>query len=190
MPINNCTNDDYGETYNIDFMKKCQLSIEDYTQTGPFIGTGSLNCTDPKILHSQASANFNNLGIEKISIFTYASNHNYENESLSIFNWVEAPYFLKRKCFTMIIPEDIIHEGIAKISITSNQLSVQIHIHELGLFNTDMTGASIKTSYSDLVEAYLSHEVLYLLGYDGKPCNGDSDFRLDLCRQQYIYEVH
>ena len=98
-------------------------------------------------LYSQASANFNNLGIEKISIFTYASNHNYENESLSIFNWVEAPYFLKRKCFTMIIPEDIIHEGIAKISITSNQLSVQIHIHELGLFNTDMTGASIKTSY-------------------------------------------
>ena len=98
-------------------------------------------------MYSQASANFYHLGIEKIAIFTYANNHKFENESLLTFDWVDAPYWQKRKCFTMNIPDDIIREGIAKISITSNKLSVQIHIHKLGLFNTDMTGASIKTPY-------------------------------------------
>ena len=36
----------------------------------------------------------------------YSNNYGkYENESLSIFNWSNAPVFLRRKCFTMIIPQ-------------------------------------------------------------------------------------
>ena len=70
MYLQSCTND-YGTTYNDDFMKKCQLSPDNYTKTGPFVGEGGANCTDPKIFHSQASASFKNLGIEKIVIWTY-----------------------------------------------------------------------------------------------------------------------
>ena len=42
------------DTYNSDIFTECQVSLNDYTKMGPWVGKGSPSCTDPKILYDRA----------------------------------------------------------------------------------------------------------------------------------------
>ena len=52
------------DSYNTDQLKKCQLEPSDYYIVyigSQWVGKGGINCTDPKILHSKAVANYEDL---------------------------------------------------------------------------------------------------------------------------------
>ena len=42
------------DTYDSDIFTECQVSLNDYTKMGPWVGKGSPNCIDPKILYDRA----------------------------------------------------------------------------------------------------------------------------------------
>ena len=60
MPSNSITNqiEDLIETVKLSdinlSLKKCDLTHADYTKLGFWTGSGDKNCTDPKILNSEA----------------------------------------------------------------------------------------------------------------------------------------
>ena len=62
------------DTFNLEVLNKCQLSKEEYLNTGPLIGNGSSNCTDPKILYNQVSANIETLG-KALKYYLLEANH-------------------------------------------------------------------------------------------------------------------
>ena len=61
------------DSYNTDLLKKCQLEPYDYKIGSQWVGIGGINCTDPKILHRKAVANYEDLGIESIAIKTHVN---------------------------------------------------------------------------------------------------------------------
>ena len=64
-------------SYNDDLMKECQLERSEYLDGGKWVGKGGINCTDPKLLHLQVAVHFEDLKVEEIEIWTYASVNNY-----------------------------------------------------------------------------------------------------------------
>ena len=105
----------------------------------------------------------------------------------------------KAPCFTMQIPEEIKLEGIAKISIEilpakafygkGGKTILKIFMHKHGLLFSDLPSASPDFNIFQSSDIPVEIEVLELLEYNGEPCNNDENYRLDQCKQEYIYQV-
>ena len=108
---------DKKETYDEKILNECQIDVKDYMYYGHWVGNGSLNCTDPKVLHNQAVIKIENFGIEKILIKEFGPSP-WKNIKASLnFN---ISSYKSRRCFTFTIPEDIVNRGIKRIHFESS----------------------------------------------------------------------
>ena len=64
------------DSYNDNQLKECQLDRSEYVDGGNWVGKGGINCTDPKLLHMNVAAHYEDLEINKIWIMTYAAINN------------------------------------------------------------------------------------------------------------------
>ena len=91
----------------------------------------------------------------------------------------------------MTLPETIIKEGVQAIKINcNNETFGKMIIHDKGIFKGDMTGASPKFYYTEIVQAQISHEHLGFLNYNGQPCNKSKSYSYNKCKQDCIHKVH
>lgn len=180
------------DTYDSDIFTECQVSLNDYTKMGPWVGKGSPNCTDPKILYDRAVIKIGNLGIKMVQLYTFSKKYAFDSKKLLSLKWNVAPFYPTRKCYTMTIPKEILKEGIEKVEIKSKTFGL-IYLHQKGLFRADMTGASIQPIDQNKMDGFaidVSHESRHMLNYNGNPCNGETDYKYDECKQEYIYKVN
>ena len=179
------------DSYNTNLLKKCQIEPLDYYFGFKWVGKGGINCTDPKILHSKAVANYKHLEIELINILTYAndvgsySNYHIRPSNLSILELKVAFSVPNHRCFTLSIPEHIVREGINEVQIHSKAFD-KMYLHKEGALSAQIPGSQSSARYADL---YVIHESIELLNYDGKHCNNDAEYNHDQCKQDYIYKV-
>ena len=68
---NNWRNDLSPYKYNQEVLKDCNLSQAQYAFEGTFIGSGSPNCTDPKLLQQKVGLRYDELDIWGIEITTF-----------------------------------------------------------------------------------------------------------------------
>ena len=183
------------DSYNTDqLLFKCQLEPSKYYIGSQWVGKGGINCTDPKILHSKAVANYKDLEIEFINILTYAndvgnySNYYIQPSNLSFLDWKVAFSRPNQRCFTLSIPEHIVHEGIHEVQINSKAFD-KMYLHKEGALSAQIPGSQSSARYADLYTASVIHESIELLNYDGKHCNNDAEYNHDQCKQDYIYKV-
>ena len=183
------------DSYNTDLLKECQLEPNDYRFGSKWVGIGGTDCTDPKILHTKAVANYEDLEIEHIEIVThvnddgFVSNYDIRPSNWSFLEWKAAPIGLIKRCFTFSIPEYIVREGISYVFIYSKAFDT-LYLHKEGTFSSLIPGSQSSARYADLYAASVTHESIELLHYDGKHCNNDAEYNYDQCKQDYIYKVH
>ena len=174
------------DSYNDNQIKECQLERNQYLNHGQWVGKGGINCTDPKLLHNQAVANYENLEIEKIGIYTFDENTHWiwpENLTLKL-----ATKIPDQRCFTFSIPENIVGEGIEEVGIWSKPFEL-LYLHKEGVLSALIPGGSFRVKYADIAQARVNHESIELLNYDGKNCNDRKDYSYDNCKQNYIHKV-
>ena len=182
------------DSYNFDQLKKCQLEPSDYVFGAQWVGKGEINCTDPKILHTKAVANYEDLEIKRIKIIThvnddgFVSNYDIRPSNWSFLEWKVAPIGVSQRCFSFSIPEYIVSEGIYGVYIYSKAFDV-LYLHKEGTFSSLIPGSQLSARYADLYAASVTHESIELLHYDGKHCNNDAEYNYDQCKQDYIYKV-
>ena len=186
-----CTS--YKQSYNVDQMKECQLEKHEYLQGGKWVGT---NCTDPKILHNQVAATYEDLGIKSIQIYTYALSDNFYWIQSGNLEWKLALTRPYQRCFTFSIPDDIVREGIQKVGVEGiekvgvvSKAIDTLYLHKEGTLSAPIPGSLLKLKYEEIYEASVTHESIELLNYDGKNCNNDGEYNYDKCKQDYIYKV-
>ena len=178
-------------SYNYDQLKECQIEASGYLWSGPWVGKGGSNCTDPKLLNKQVVANYEDLKIERIQIFTNAGSNDYHDIQPSFLEWKLAlitsigPY---QRCFTFSMPDNIVHEGILGVRIISQPFNT-LYLHKEGTLTAPIPGSSLGATYADLYIASVTHESIELINYDGKNCNNDGEYNYDKCKQDYIYKV-
>ena len=63
-----------------DIVEKCQLNMDDYIKTGPWVVSENPNCSDPKLLFEEVGAQFEDLHIEWLRIKTFAMNEQHFRE--------------------------------------------------------------------------------------------------------------
>ena len=180
------------DSYNDNQIKECQLERNQYLNHGQWVGKGGINCTDPKLLHNQAAASYEDLGIELIEIYTYAGSDNYyriQPSNWSFLEWKLALLIPYQRCFTFSIPNNIVYEGVRVVYITSKAFDT-LYLHKEGTLSAPTPGSSSKSKYADLYAASVTHESVELLNYDGKNCNNDGEYNYDKCKQDYIYKVY
>ena len=183
-----------SDSYNYDQLKECQIEASGYLWSGPWVARGGSNCTDPKLLNKQVAANYEDLEIEQIQIYTNGQ---------SIFNYHHniQPRFLEwnlalvtnigpfQRCFTFSIPEHIVHEGISGVAIKSKAFNT-LYLHKEGTLSAPIPGSSLGAIYANLYIASVTHESIELLNYNGKNCNNNREYNYDKCKQDYIYKVY
>ena len=180
-----------NNSYNYDQLKECQIEASGYLWSGPWVGKGGSNCTDPKLLNKQVAANYEDLKIERIQIFTNAGSNDYHDIQPSFLEWKLAlitaigPY---QRCFTFSMPDNIVHEGILGVRIISQPFNT-LYLHKEGTLTAPIPGSSLGATYADLYIASVTHESIELINYDGKNCNTDAEYNYDKCKQDYIYKV-
>ena len=186
-----CTS--YKQSYNGDQMKECQLEKYEYLKGGKWVGT---NCTDPKILHNQVAATYEDLGIKGIQIYTYALSDNYYWIQSGNLEWKLALTRPYQRCFTFSIPDDIVREGIERVGVDGikkvgvvSKAFDTLYLHKEGTLSAPIPGSLLKSRYEEIYEASVTHESIELLNYDGKNCNNDGEYNYDKCKQDYIYKV-
>ena len=181
------------DSYNDNQMKECQLDRIKYLEGSQWVGKGGINCTNPKLLHNQVAANSEDLEIEEIGIITYEVTNNSHEFQPSDWNFLElklALMYYEQRCFTFSIPEDIVREGIHYIYITSKAFDT-LYLHKEGTLLAPIPETeSVSTKYADIYRAFVTHESIKLLNYDGKKCKNDVEYNYDRCKQDYIYKVY
>ena len=180
-----------NDSYNYDQLKECQIEAWRYLWSGPWVGKGGSNCTDPNLLNKQVATNFEDLKIERIQIYTNAGSNDYHDIKPSFLEWKLAlittigPY---QRCFTFSMPKNIVHEGVSGVRIISQPFNT-LYLHEKGTLTAPIPGSSIGATYADLYISSVTHESVELINYDGKNCNTDAEYNYDKCKQDYIYKV-
>ena len=96
----------WKSTYE-DILEKCDLNLRDYLKSGPWLGSGIPNCSDPKLFFNKLFK-IDQLGIKKIDITTSNdSKSSFKGTELYLLEWNSSPY--KRvKCFTLTISDEIV----------------------------------------------------------------------------------
>ena len=181
---------DSKETYNEKILNECQIDVKDYIVHGHWVGNGSLNCTDPKVLYNQAVIKIENFGFEKIMIKEFGPSSIRDLKDNISLNWDVTPYTGGiRKCFTFTMPKDVVSQGINRIIFYSKPFG-KFQLHAKGLFWVEMFGSQAEMYYKDIVRVKLQLERIQLLQFNGEPCNDDPNYRYDECRQRYIHKVN
>ena len=181
----------YKQSYNDYQMKECQLERSEYLEGGTWIGKGGSNCTDPKIFLTQVSASYEDLGIEKIHIFTYAAsdNHYWFNPgNWSLLEWTLALTRPYQRCFTFSIPDNMVREGIKEVGVVSKAFGT-LYLHQEGTLSAPIPGSLLQSEFDEVQRASVTHQSIELLNYDGKNCNNDVLYNYDQCKQDYIHKV-
>ena len=183
-----CANQSYS--YNYDQFKECEVESGSYLWSGPWGGKEGCNCTDPKFLNKRVAANYEDLKIERIQIYTNAGSKDYHDIQPSFLEWKLAHHYTARprRCFTFSIPDNVVHEGIRGVAIVSKVFDT-LHLHKEGTLTAPIPGSSLRTKYVDLYRASVTHESIELLDYNGKNCKSDSKYNYDKCKLDYIYKV-
>ena len=178
------------DTYDNDILEQCQLNKDDYTENGPWSGSGESFCENPKELNKKVSFEPKYLGIEWIEVETFTKTHKFTSNNVAeLLKWENiVQYGPSRKCFRMIIPKKIAIEGIGNIKFHSKPF-YKMYLHQNGLFYSDMAGSSPKGYYNEFSKMTVTHEILELLDYAGEECNNNKDYEYDMCRQNYIFQV-
>ena len=184
------------DSYNTDLLKKCQLNPVDYIWRAKWVGKGGINCTDPKILHSKAVANYEDLEMELIQILTHVNDAGSSSfisnrpSNWSFVEWKAVPILQNKRCFTLSLPDNIVREGISLFFIRSKVFDT-LYLHKEGTLLASMSGliSSVSVKYADLYRASVTHESIEQLNYDGKHCNNDAEYNHDKCKEDYIYKV-
>ena len=176
-------------TYNEEVFDECQLRQNDYIINGAWMSSKNSNCSDPKKLYKRVIKNLQSLEMKSMEISTFTKRHKFnQNEIEDALEWSTVPYNGKQICFSMTIPDLILKEGISKIKFEAKPFH-KVMLHQKGLFRANMPGASPAVWYNEVLRISVTHEILHLLHYDGYPCIQDENYRMDECRQNYIYEV-
>ena len=179
-----CLND--SDTYDQKILKECQINITDYIDTGRWVGNGSLNCTDPRIVYNQAIVKLQYLGIESINVKEFGPSP-WRRIKDDFVNWNVSSHRSKR-CFTFTIPENILNQGLSKLNFESGPYD-RLFIHTKGLLGVEMFGAQAQFYYKDIGKAKIQLERIEMLQYNGKPCNDDPVYRYDECIHEHLYKV-
>ena len=111
-----------------DILQECNLDLGDYLKSGPWLGSGIPNCSDPKLFFDKLFK-IEQLGIEKMTIRTNNDiKFSFNKTELYSLEWSFSPY-RRVKCFTLTISDEIVSfdcfylkKGFA--SFTSNPLFV------------------------------------------------------------------
>ena len=178
------------DAYDENVLEQCQLKKDDYIENGPWSGIGNFFCEDPKEVREKVSFKPMALGIEWIKVETSTKIREFRSNNITeLLKWENiVQYGPSRKCFRMIIPKKIAIEGIGNIRIHSKPF-YKMYIHQNGLFYSDMAGSSPKAYYKEFSKLTVTHEILELLDYGGEKCNNNRDYKYDMCRQNYIFQV-
>ena len=103
--------------------------------------------------------------------------------ALEALNWEGTQMEMERYCFALKIPDHLQKEGISKIKIQAN--FYKVYFYSNGWFNSE----SPEVNYEEARKLSVVHDVVHLLDFDNKPCIEDSNYRNDICRQDFIYNV-
>ena len=194
-----------NDSYNIDRIKECK--VEPIVKTADWnypswVGKGGINCTDPKRLHNQITAN-NDAMIEEIQIKSRSSDgfHTFQPSNWSSLEWEvvhvgDGMIDAYQRCFTFSLPDDIVRESILYVGIVSKAFDT-LYLHRQGTLSAPIPGnplnvmgtMGISAKYAELHSVYVLHESIELLNYDGENCNNDREYSYDKCKQDYIYKV-
>ena len=178
------------DAYDENVLEQCQLNKDDYTKNGPWSGIGDSFCKNPKELYNKVSFKPKDLDIEWIEIETFTKTHNIRSTNITeLLEWKNiVPYKSYLRCFRMIIPKNIVIEGIAFIKFQSKPF-FKLHVHQKGLLRSNMAGSSPKAYYNECSSMTVTHEILELLDYAGEKCMDNKGYEYDMCRQNYIFQV-
>ena len=178
------------DAYDNNILEQCQLNKDDYTENGPWSGSGDSVCENPKELYNKVTFKPKDLDIEWIRIETFTKTHNIRSTNITeLLEWKNiVPYKSYLRCFRMIIPKNIVIEGIAFIKFQSKPF-FKLHVHQKGLLRSNMAGSSPKAYYNEHSSMTVTHEILELLDYAGEKCMDNKDYEYDMCRQNYIFQV-
>ena len=153
-------------------------------------GNVPAQCKDPKKLFERAKTNIDILGIELIRITTFEDEYIYNSKTYKSLDWNEAQWNGKgraERCFTLTIPNKLIREGISELTFKSKKTEA-IFLHQKGLYRTDMMPESA-VEIAAVEKVSVTHEQINVLDFDGEPCNGESNYTLDLCKRNIITKV-
>ena len=73
--------------------------------------------------------------------------------------------------------------GVSEFKIHANYS--KIFLYQRGWFNSE----SPELKYKDTAHLLVAHEIVHLLDYDNKPCINDKNYRNDICKHEFIYQV-
>ena len=184
----------FPKPYNVDLLKRCNLSLSDYVDNHKWVGTGDENCTNPKSLRIQTTFGIEDLGIDYIDLDTYEQETLYKKPNDTSLKWTKTYINKYRVCNTMMVSDDrLTNSGILRLTFHfGGWLSHDIYVHQQGLLFSDLPDAY---SHSNLFmgggySIPVRYELEQLLKYDGKPCNNNKEYRLDECQRDYIRKVN
>ena len=179
-----------NDTYDNNILEQCKLNKDDYTENGPWSGSGDSFCKNPKELYDKVSFKPKYLDINWIEIETFTKTYNFRSTNITeVLEWKNiVPYASFKKCFRMTIPKKIVIEGIAIIKFHSKPF-FKLHVHQKGLLRSNMAGSSPKAYYNEFSKMTVTHEVLEVIDYAGEECINNKDYEYDMCRQNYIFQV-
>ena len=69
----------------------------------------------------------------------------------------------------MTLSDEIISKGISKVQFKSKPF-YKMYVHPKKAFRAYMASSSNSAYYNDFSKIHVSHEILNMLDYDGKPC--------------------
>ena len=154
------------------------------------VGNASDICKDPKSLYERAKTKIDILGLEFIRINTFEGPNVFDSKTYKSLAWKEAQWNGRgraERCFTLTIPNKLIREGISELTFKSKKTEA-IFLHQKGLYRTDMMPEStVQISAVEIVS--ITHEQINVLDFDGETCDSESNYRLDLCKNDVIVKV-
>ena len=172
-------------------LRQCNLTLDDYIKKNKWVGTGSTNCSDPKILQSQITVGVEDMRIKKVIIETFDQNtfQMYPNDST--LQWTKVSMNANITCNTLTLPDKLKEKGIYTIYLDFDDWpDLSIHVHQQGLLFTDMPDSTPYLSDAGIGHSVpVLHEIVQLKKYNGKMCNDSLNYRLDECRLDYIKKV-
>ena len=90
-----------------DILEECNLNLRDYMKSGPWLGSGIPNCSDPELFFEKLFK-IEQLGIKKMIITTNNEiKFSFNKIELYSLEWSPLPY-RRVKCFTLTIPDEIV----------------------------------------------------------------------------------
>ena len=93
-------------------------------------------------------------------------------------------------CFSLRISEDLVRQGIFRVTFRAKENTyLHVYVHQNGQLFTQLPGIAKLNLEGSSFTAAIEHEIIKLLNYNGEECNSDTNYNLQMCREEYIYQV-